>query len=229
MKETTIISLGGSMIVPEEIDTEYLKKFKDMIINHIKMNEKSTVIIVCGGGKTCRKYQNATKVTNINSNTEDLDWVGIMSTKLNAEMVRVMFKDFAYKKVIDNPEDEIVTDKQIIIGAGYLPGSSSDKDAILLAKNFKADKIINLTNIEYVYDKDPKIYKDAKRLENISWDEFTKIFDMEWKAGMNAPFDPVAARLAKKENISVNIIKGNDFDSIKSAIKRDSFVGTIIK
>ena len=59
MEETIIISLGGSLIVPEEIDVSFIKDFKELILSQVALGKK--FIITIGGGKTCRKYQNSGK------------------------------------------------------------------------------------------------------------------------------------------------------------------------
>ncbi|MBP9803218.1 MAG: UMP kinase, partial [Candidatus Pacebacteria bacterium] len=113
-KETFIISLGGSLIVPNEIDIEFLKSFKELIIK--KINEGNRFVIVTGGGKICRKYQDGAKELS-NPSNEDLDWIGIASLRLNAELIRVIFEEYAHHIVVKNFEDEFDFDKSIIVGS----------------------------------------------------------------------------------------------------------------
>lgn len=221
-----VISLGGSIIVPEKIDVEFLKEFKQLILDYVKKGHRA--IIVAGGGYTCRFYNKAAEKLNNDLDNEDLDWIGIKATKLNAELVRVMFGDSAYKEVIDDPTQPIQTDKKIIIGSGWKPGCSSDKDAVLLAVNFKMDTVINLSNIEYVYDKDPKKFDDAKPLEKISWDEMKSIVGEKWVPGANLPFDPVASKLAAENNLKVIIAKGTDLENLKKILEESEYKGTTI-
>ena len=221
---TLIISLGGSIIVPEEIDIGFLKKFRDTIIKHSK---KEKIVIITGGGKTCRKYISAAKKISKISNT-DADWIGIKSTSLNAELVRSMFSNKAYHQVIQDPTKKIATDKKILISCGWMPGCSSDLDAVLIAKTFKADKVVNLTNIDHVYDKDPKKFKDAKPIKNISWKDFRKLIGNEWLAGKNLPFDPIASKKAQSLKLKVIITKGTNIENIKNILNNKKFIGTVI-
>ncbi len=154
MQETIVISLGGSLIVPSELDVDFLKAFKDLILSHISKGKK--FVIITGGGKINNRYNEAAKKLG-NPNDEDLDWVGIAALKLNAELVRVIFSEQANKKVIDDLSKDFSFEKSIIVGSAYEPGHSSDYDATLAAKSLGAKKIINLSNIDYVYDSDPKI------------------------------------------------------------------------
>ena len=223
--KTAVISLGGSIIVQKKIDVSFLKKLKKLVLNHIKKGNR--VIIVCGGGRPCRIYQKtAEKLTKANS--IDKDWIGIMATRLNAELVRVMFKEYAYPKVVYDPHDKIRTTKKIIIGAGYEPGCSTDYDTVLLAKQFKADMIINASNIDYVYDKDPAKHRNAMKIKEISWAEYKKLIGGKFKPGMHAPFDPVASILAQKCRMKVAIVNGRKLGNLKKLLSGKKFAGSVI-
>ena len=167
MSKTLVMSLGGSLIAPDKIDTTFLKKFRQVILNYVKRGNR--VILITGGGNTCRNYQKAATQVYLKATNEDLDWIGISSTKLNAELVRSIFGDLAYEKVLGNPARKVKTSKKVVIGAGYAPGSSSDKDAVILAKTYGAKTVINLSNITYVYDKDPSKFSDAKPQKEMRW------------------------------------------------------------
>ena len=154
------MSLGGSLIAPKELDIKFLKDFRTLILNFVKKGNK--VVIICGGGNTALDYQLAAKKVNSKVEAKDLDWVGIGATKINAHLVRAMFGSLAYENILDDPRKKIVSNKKIIIGAGFTPGHSSDMGSVLAAKTFGADTVINLSNIAYVYDKDPSKFKNAK-------------------------------------------------------------------
>jgi len=223
--ETLVLSLGGSIIAPDKPDYFFLREFKNFIINKL---DKYRFVIVCGGGKTNSYYnQAAQRVSNIAD--EDLDWLGIMATRLNAELLRIIFGDLAHKEVIYNPEEKIKTKKKILIAAGYKPGWSTDHDAVLLGKQLGAKKIINLTNTSYVYDKDPKKHKDAKKLYHLSWKEFRKIVGNKWSPRLNSPFDPVASKEAQKNKMSVVILKGTDLNNFNDYLENKTFKGTVIE
>lgn len=224
--ETIIISLGGSLIVPDEIDVEFLKDFKQLILEQIEKGKK--FVIITGGGKTCRKYQNAVKEISDVSN-EELDWIGIASLKLNAELVRVIFGENAHGRVVDNLSEKLSFEKPIIIGAAYKPGNSTDWDAVLAAQNVGAKKIINLSNTDYVYDSDPKKNPNAKKIEELSWADYRKLIPKEWNPGLNTPFDPVASEMAEKEKIEVIIMNGKPIKNFAKCLNGEKFLGTVIR
>jgi len=223
-QKTFIISLGGSLIVPDKIDIKFLKDFKKVILDFTKKNR---AIIVCGGGKTCRNYQNAAKKITKTTNT-DLDWIGIKSIKLNAELVRSIFGTKAHEKVIGNPSAKIKTNKKIIIVSAYKPGCSSDYDAVLIAKNFKADTIINMTDLPYFYDKHPLKYKDAKPLKHATWKQMKERVGTKWKPGLNVPFDPIATKLASKMKLKL-ILTSKKPQSLNNIFKGKDFEGSIVE
>jgi len=219
---TLVISLGGSIIVPGEIDRVFLRKLKEIILRL----EKMRFMIICGGGKICRNYQNAAReIAEVSK--EDLDWIGISATWLNAELVRSIFGEEAHEKVIHDPHELIDSSKRVIIGAGFEPGSSTDLRAVQLAKRFGATKVINMSNIDYVYSADPKKDPDAKKLTAISWPEFRILVGDEWDPGLNMPFDPIASREAAQLGLEVIII-GNDIDNLEKLLKGEAFRGTTI-
>ena len=224
--QTIIISLGGSIVAPDEINIKFLKDFRKLILRQVKLRKKFVIIV--GGGKICRDYQNAAqKVCKLS--TEQLDWIGIHSTHLNASLVREIFGDEANEKIIKDLKTLPKFKKQIIIGAGTKPGWSTDYDSVFLAKKYKAKIVANLSNIEYVYNKDPKKFKDVKPLKNICWSDFLKIVGRKWKAGMNAPFDPIASRLAKKIGLKAVFLKGTNLKNFEKFLKGEKFKGTTIQ
>jgi uridylate kinase len=221
-----VISVGGSLIVPEEIDSGWLKEFKQFIDRYTSNGYK--FIIIAGGGKTARKYQKAAKeITDLTSN--DLDWIGIHSTRLNAHLIRTIFRKQAHPKIIKNPNEKINFKEKVLVAAGWKPGFSTDYDAVLLAKNFGVKKIINLSNIDYVCDKDPKKYVDAKIIKEISWKEFRRIVGNKWDPGLNAPFDPIAAKESERLKLEVAILNGKNIANLENYINDKHFIGTIIK
>lgn len=216
-----VISLGGSCIVPDKIDIEFLKEFKALIDDRVEKGDR--FIIVTGGGKTCRTYQDAAREI-FSPNNDSLDWIGIKTTALNAELVRSIFNA---PEVIIDPTKEIER-KNIMIACGWKPGCSSDKDAVLLAQTFNIPIIMNLSNIDYLYDKDPNL-DGAKPLVNASWDELKSIVGNKWVPGANFPFDPIATQLASDLKLKLIIIYGKNITNLKNFFEDNSFIGSVIQ
>lgn len=221
------MSLGGSIIVPHDIQIEFLKKFKALILKFLKKNYK--FVIATGGGSVARNYiEAASAITKITD--EDKDWLGIHATRINAHLLRTIFKKEAYPVVLDDPFKKINGKKyKLFIASGWRPGWSTDYDAVLLAKRFKADKIINASNIDYVYDRDISKYGDAKPIKEIDWVEYRQLIDSKWTPGMKAPIDPIAAKLSSKLKMTVIVTKGTNLENLENILLDKEFVGTIIR
>jgi uridylate kinase len=226
MQKKFILGLGGSIICPYKIDTAYLRRFYKFIKNKIHYGYK--FVIVTGGGDTARKYQKAAlKVANVSD--EDKDWIGIHATRLNAHLLRTIFKKEA---------DPVVFDKRfhlkdfnrhsIIIASGWRPGWSTDYVAIQIAADLKIDNIVILTKPDYVYSADPKRDKNAKPLKEITWKEYIKKIPSKWKPGLHLPIDPIASRLAQKEKMKVILINGKKLSNLEKVLNGEKFKGTII-
>ena len=213
------------MIVPDQIDTDFLTRFKTLILD--KVQQGFTFSVIAGGGKTARHYQEAANaVTSLSQH--DLDWIGIHTTRLNAQLLRDIFVGYAHPQVIKNPTIDIEADEPIIIAAGWQPGCSTDYDAVLMAKNLGATRLVNLSNIDYVYTADPRTNPDAKKIEKIAWPEFRKLIPEKWDPGLSSPFDPVAAKEAEAIGLEVAIMNGAHLDEFSNYIDGNPFVGTVI-
>lgn len=224
--QTAVLSLGGSIIVPDAVDTAFLKKFKALIEAEIKAGKR--FVIVCGGGETNKRYLTALhSITDVRD--ADADWLGIMATRLNAELVRILFGKLAHSKVLVDPTAKSTAKEPIIIAAGWKPGHSTDYDAVLWAKQFDADTIVNLSNVAYVYTADPKKDPKAKKIEQTTWKEFRKLIGNAWSPRLSMPFDPIASKEAEKLGITVIIAKGTDLKNTERILKGAQFEGTVIK
>lgn len=223
--DTVVISVGGSLIAPETLDTAFLKKFRTIIEKYIAKGVH--FLIITGGGATARNYQKSAQETGTLS-AEDLDWLGIHATRLNGHLLLSLFRKHAHPILITNPGKLIRTKKPIFIAAGWRPGRSTDYVATILAKKMGARKLINLSNIDYVYTQDPKKSKAAKPITDISWKEFRKLLPEKWDPGIHTPFDPIASREAEWAKIEVAVINGNTLNELENYLSGKKFVGTRI-
>lgn len=225
-----ILSLGGSLVVPNGgIDTQFLKSFNDFIRKQISEKNRRFFIVV-GGGATTRHYQDAASfVRGGKIENDDLDWLGIHATRLNAHMVRVIFRDIAHQHVLKHYEIIRKADEPVVIAAGWKPGWSTDYCAITLCQDYGIKSAINMTNVDQVYDKDPNKFPDAKPLVSVSWDEYTAMVGDKWIPGMNLPFDPIASKLAMELGVTVRILNGKNLDNLALALDGKTFKGTTIK
>lgn len=223
--ERIVVSVGGSLIVPDGIDVDFLTRFKALVLEKVQKGYSFTII--AGGGKTARRYQEAANAVTPLSR-EDTDWIGIHSTRLNGQLLRNIFVGYAHQHVVKNPTIDIDSDEPIIIAAGWQPGCSTDYDAVLMAKNLGAHRLVNLSNIDYVYTADPKKDPEAEKIERTTWAEFRKLIPDAWDPGLSSPFDPVAAKEAESLNLEVVIMNGANLDAFGKYLDGEPFTGTVI-
>ena len=225
----TVISVGGSIIAPDNVDTSFLKDFHDMVISYLEKHPEDKLIFVAGGGAPARKYQNALRTVKENADPLLQDWLGIKATHLNGTLLRSVFSEFVTDELVTDPTDEnIKFDGRILVAGGWKPGFSTDTDAVYLAERFGGKTIINLSNIKKVYTADPKKDPDAKPLDSISWHDFRKMVGDEWNPGLNAPFDPIASKRAEADGMKVICADGRNTENIRCILEGLPFEGTVI-
>lgn len=220
------MSVGGSLIVPDQIDTSFLSSFRTLVQK--KIREGLSFYIIAGGGKLARRYQEAAKEVLGTLGSDESDWLGIHATRLNAHLVRTLFLEETADKIVKNPERAVNPKYPVVVGGGFRPGNSTDLAAVVAAKKIGAKKVINLSNIDYVYTADPRKDPNATKIETISWPEFRKLIPKDWDPGLSSPFDPIAAKEAEAAGIEVAIINGAKLEELENYLSGKPFIGTVI-
>jgi uridylate kinase len=222
-----VISLGGSLVAPNSVDTAYLAEFRTLVRGYLAQDARRRLILVIGGGGPARSYQAAYRKIAEKPEADAQDWIGIAATRLNGELVRSLFSGECRDELVSDPREAVFTGR-ILVAAGWKPGFSSDYDAVFLAEKFGSDTVVNLSNISKVYTADPKTDPLARPLDRLSWEDFRGIVGDEWTPGKNAPFDPVAARKAAELKMKVIVAAGKDLASLEAILTDKPFTGTII-
>lgn len=229
-KEKIVISVGGSLIVPDKVNTKFLTKLNEFIRSQLAQNPNRQFFLVAGGGAIARHYRDAGReVVGHELTRDDLDYLGIHATKLNAHLIRTIFRDVAHPYILKHYEIIRKVQEPVVVAAGWKPGWSTDYCALLICEDYDVRSVINLSNISQVYDKDPRKFSDAKPIEKISWAEFRKIVGDEWQPGLNAPFDPIAAKKAEELGVKVVVLHGEDFANLENYLLGKPFIGTVIE
>lgn len=241
-KSTFVIKFGGSVFSTSEDKIFDVEKAKNLINFLRKYFSKYKFIVVVGGGFLARKYiKFIEENSNVNINEKQKEKikheVGVASININAIVLSSLFEENEVEEKIFrytdfDEETEIQIDKNVLISAAGHPGYSSDYNAYQLAIRAKAKGVISLKNVDGVYTKDPKKFKDAKPISNCTWEEYLKIIGnpVEFKAGGNYPVDPLTAKLALKRNVRFFIVKGDEYNysEVEKILLNQDFIGTII-
>jgi uridylate kinase len=219
MMETVVISLGGSVIVPDSIDYNLLKQFKKVV-----SADKRKFVIVAGGGKVARNYISALKNEGASNSMQDL--IGIEITRLNAKLVAgVLNLPFKIPETCQQAKQQWKK-QRIVVSGGFRPGITTDGVGAEIAKAIGAKTFINYTNVDGVYTKDPKL-KGAKFIPEISYSQFNKMLaGVKEGPGMHFILDKHAAKIVEQNKIKVIILSG--MDNLKAYLEGRKFKGTVI-
>lgn len=228
MKNLTVLSLGGSIIAPDKVDSVFLASFYRAVRKYLEEDRERKLILVCGGGAPARVYQGALREVNPEAPADLQDSLGIKATHLNGSLVRAVFSEFSEDELVTDPTRDIPFKGQVLVAAGWKPGFSTDTDAVYLARKFGGKLIVNLSNIAKVYTDDPRKNPDARPLDTISWPDFIKMVGTEWIPGKNTPFDPIASQIASKEDMKVICADGRNIENTMAILEGRPYVGTTI-
>lgn len=228
---TTVLSLGGSIVAPDSPDPEFLAQFLKLVHTHLAVSEERRLILVVGGGGPARSWQKAYRdalASEAECEAEAQDWIGIMATRLNAQLVKALLGELCPQDVVTDPTSVAMMRGRVLVAGGWKPGFSTDFDAVMLAKRFGAGRVLNLSNIEKVYTDDPRKNPDAKPIDKISWADFRAIVGDEWVPGKNTPFDPIASREASEMHLEVICAAGRNLDNLNAILEGKAFTGSTI-
>ena len=222
-----VISLGGSLISKEKINNTYIKEIVDILK---KASRDFKLAIVVGGGRTAREYIKVAK--DLSKNDYIMDRIGIEATRLNALLLISALDDLAYPEVPKTVDEavEYLKVSRIVVMGGTEPGHTTDAVAALLAERLKAQRLIIATNVDGIYDKDPKKYKDAKKLKRISFKKLLEIvMSVPFEPGVNAVIDHLATLIIARSRIKTLVIDGSDLEELKNAIYGREIKGSVVE
>ena len=224
----TVLSVGGSIIAPDKVDYEFLKKFYSAMKNYLEEDKERKLIFVTGGGAPARIYQEAYRNVTEKADAALQDWLGVKATHLNGTLLRAIFSEYAKDDLVTDPTADIPFEGRVLVAAGWKPGFSTDTDAVYLARKFGGKLVINLSNIAKVYTDDPRKNPDAKPIDSISWKDFRAMVGAEWVPGKNTPFDPIASKLAEEDKMKVICADGRNIENLLAILNGKEFFGTTI-
>jgi uridylate kinase len=224
-KQVWVISLGGSRIVPDNLDINFIQEFRRIILQHTKNNK---FVVVCGGGTVARKYIDALKKDGKSDYLQSL--AGISVTRLNARVMSYFFNHDPEKGIPHDMKhvENILSKNDVVFCGGlrYAPDQTSDTTAARLATHLKTS-LINITNVKGLYSADPRKTKEAKFVPQISWAEFNKIANkIKFSAGQHFVLDQSAAEEILKKKITTYII--GTLRDLNHVLLKKEFVGTTI-
>lgn len=221
-----VISLGGSMVNGSGTpDVEFLKKFKTLL------KGKEKVAIVVGGGKVARAYVEA--ASHFSKNSYWNDALAVAGTRLNAHLVARVFEEEASQQVFHTFEAAAasLSTNRIAVMGGTIPGITTDTDSVLLAEAIGAKRLINISNVDGVYDSDPAKNPQARMFKSMTHKQLIELANSSDNRapGTHFVFDMVACKLVARSGIELHFVGGKNIDDLPKAIDGKTHRGTVIK
>ncbi len=225
-EEDLVISIGGSILLPDDDDTSYLVSLAKMLTRNI--GERNLYLVV-GGGRIARDYIRWGR--QLKADEATLDELGIKTSRLNARLLIIALGSISYPVPATNFDEAISAGNHypVVLMGGTHPGHTTDAVAAMLAERLRSERLINATSVDGVYTSDPNKDEDAEKIEELTYDELIDIVSKgEGGAGPNVVFDPLAAKIIKRADIDTYVLHGRDIGSFESAIREEKFEGSRI-
>lgn len=225
--DKVVISLGGSIIIPNDRDGEFLQRFASLLHTLTKEHE---MYVVCGGGKVARYY--ITTGRHLGASEEQLDELGIEVTRLNAGLLRVALGDGPLDAIPRTVAEAASQHRpgSIMVMGGTTPGHTTDAVSAALAEKVGAVRIVNATSVDGVYSSDPRVDPKSVKYDRIT---FQELEDMMHKgahgAGRSHIFDPQGAEIVRRCRIPILVVDGRDLDEMECAIRGQGIKGSVIQ
>ena len=225
-KKVIVLSLGGSLIIPDKVDVPFLRKFREFILKNTKTHK---FIIVCGGGSVARKYIEGLREIGASLHLQGM--IGIATTRTNARFMNYFFGIDSEKGIPHHIGDiKRILQKQDFVFCGaltYKTGATTDTQAAEIAAYFKCP-FVNLTNVTGLYTKNPMKFKDAKFIPEIGWKDFRKMATKEkFHPGQHFVIDQTASGIIMKRKVKTYIL-GQDLNQLNNVLRGKNFKGTLI-
>jgi len=223
--KVVVLKVGGSLLFDEkgELSTEYVRTLIPVLK---ELSRSRKLVVVVGGGRVARKYISCGRELGINEGA--LDQIGILVSRVNAALL--FSATYGAYPVVPASLDElqmlVASELPVIFMGGLQPGQSTTTTAALAAEALSGELFI-ATDTEGVYDKDPKLFHDAKLLRRATASELLSIFGGYQRAGGYRLLDQLALSVIQRGRLAVRIFKGDPAENIRRAVEGED-LGTLI-
>ena len=230
-KKRILLKLSGEALSGSKdngIDFERVIEIAKEVKDCLDMN--FSIAIVVGGGNFWRGKANDFM------ERQTSDYIGMLATTMNALALQDAFRQIdvpvrvetaiEMRKVAEfylreKCEKHLEKGRVVIFGCGTgNPFFSTDTAAALRAAEINADILVKATNVDGIYDKDPKKYKDAKLIKETTYNE---VLNKKLKV-----MDLTAITLCMEESIPIIVFNINKPGMLKQALITDD-IGSIVK
>jgi uridylate kinase len=223
-----VLSIGGSSINPNgKPDINFLKGMAKIL-----KESKNEFGIVTGGGSVARAYARAAK--ELGASEYDADSVAIVATKQNAHLMIAALGDMVHPNVpmtFERARMDLGKRHKVVVMGGTIPGITTDSDSALLAEAIGAKRIVNISNVDAIYDSDPRKNPNAKRFDRLTYEQLIGLAVRSDKrtAGTHFVFDMLACKLISRSKIETHFVSGKNLKDVTNAIEGKKHKGTVVR
>lgn len=220
-----LLKLSGELLGQNEVS--FAKALKLAYILKECKNKGNEVCIVIGGGNLWRGRSHE------EMNLTDSDSIGMLATTMNAICLKSALKEIGVKATVMSSINleftsnyntdkalELIKDEIIILAGGLgIPCLSTDTTAAIRGSELMVDYILKGTNVDGIYDSDPRTNLNATKYNRLSYNEAInkklKIMDIS------------AFEICKKNNIKIVVYDASDINNIVKVCNGEA-IGTIV-
>lgn len=219
------MKIGGSVLASPP-NLELIQKYADLIGN--LRARGCEIAVVVGGGRLAREFIGLAR--DLGLSEREQDELAISVSRLMAQVLAMKVGGYDWRGIPTTIEDavKVLDERGMVIMGGIKPGMTTDTVAALLASEVKASVIIKATDQDGIYTKDPRKYPDAKKIDELSFDDLERLLaENKHRAGLHQIIDPEAAKILREKRIKTVVVNGFKPENILLAIS-GARIGTII-
>jgi uridylate kinase len=221
-----VIKIGGSVIA-SPLEPERILQYSNNL--RTLKEEGHQIVVVVGGGKVAREF--ITIADKMGLADTDKDEIAISVSRLNAQLLARSLHELSSKSIPSTTEEvsKLLAAGKIVVMGGLKPGITTDSVAAIVLESTNSKILVKATDQDGVYDKDPRRFPNARKLDRLSYGDLHKIVTQEThRPGMHEILDPESIKILEKRKAEVVVINGLKPDNILLAARRVK-VGTIIE
>ena len=222
-----VVSVGGSVLLRGDDDVGYLGRLAELLR---RVGLAAPLVVTTGGGRTAREYIDVGRRLGLTD--VELDELGIDVTRLHARLLagRIGLPTASHPPTTVREAVEALRHGSPVVLGGTEPGHTTDAVAALVAVRVRAARLVNATDVDGLYDADPKSHPSARRLPAIGWPDFLGLLgtSAQGAPGQHFPFDRSGAEALARAGIPLAIVAGRDLANLENALAGGSFEGTVV-
>ncbi|MEM0268148.1 MAG: UMP kinase [Candidatus Korarchaeum sp.] len=222
-----VLLLGGRVF--EGILDEGPRRLLSVADTIRELHARMSVAVVTGGSDVARRYIDA--VSKVGGSKYMQDYAGILVTRLHALLTISALGEIAYPKVIESYEEAALANamRRVAVAGGIHPGYSTDTVAAIIAERLGFDTLVKMTGVDGVYEEDPRENPEARRIEELSYDELERIVSGKpYDPGRYELLDVTSIRILRRSSIKTIILSADDPRALRGLLEGKR-VGSLVR